>query len=340
MNNLRITDAARLLTLLEEMGRDRASYSFLNTFQRCSRLFFYRYVKRLEPNRDAAPLVAGRSMHAALDVWWMKEDRDEAMAALEREWGDFEPSMGGDYSHLTLGHAINVLDRYIERGGSHMKGFRPMMLSLDDLNWRHLAHIDATTTDEGALLLSESPMIVKILPELDFPVEVRIDFPAVKGEDQLYIVDRKCKMSWMTQRSIDYSVGVGHQLRTYQAAMELITRREYDGTVIEGIYMGKDPKSGWPNVKSEPLGMYGPWYWDRDEIEETKHWISATLDDIGVALERMNRYDESGEPPAYAWPQNDNGGCPRCFFKTLCEVPEPVRKVEIEKHFQEREERR
>lgn len=66
---------------------EELTQSSLRTYRACPRRYFYRYEKRLRPlKEDAAPLLAGKSIHAALEEWSRTGgDVQAALAALKSE---------------------------------------------------------------------------------------------------------------------------------------------------------------------------------------------------------------------------------------------------------------
>lgn len=64
--------------------------STLTTFERCPRLFYWRYVRHLSPVDVQIPLSYGSALHEALHVWHDTHDIEEAVAMFHAHWTDLE----------------------------------------------------------------------------------------------------------------------------------------------------------------------------------------------------------------------------------------------------------
>lgn len=72
---------------LDSTDLELLTQSSLKTYRACPRRYFYRYEERLRPvSEQAKPLLQGKSLHAALEVWWKTNcDLQAAVAALLSE---------------------------------------------------------------------------------------------------------------------------------------------------------------------------------------------------------------------------------------------------------------
>lgn len=117
---------------LRRGGRDmktRLSYSRLRDFRNCPKLYFWKYVERLETSeRVDAPLSVGRAFHKALQAWYLWRKRvqyggdvppmDEFVDIIKTKLSEQYRNRGGDENARLSWHLVTVMfDQYIERYG-------------------------------------------------------------------------------------------------------------------------------------------------------------------------------------------------------------------------------
>ena len=83
--------------------------SCLVDFMHCPRLFYYKWIRRLELKEEKPSLTFGKVFHEALLVWYQTGDRDEALKVFEK----LPASIQDDYRTKEWGQAI--FKEYVER---------------------------------------------------------------------------------------------------------------------------------------------------------------------------------------------------------------------------------
>ena len=87
--------------------------SLISDYLRCPKLFYWRWVRRLLPAEEPAPLLFGRVMHEALLVWYQTHSVDEATKVFEQL-----PSQGIGDDRRTKEHGEVIIKEYVKRYGS------------------------------------------------------------------------------------------------------------------------------------------------------------------------------------------------------------------------------
>lgn len=78
----------------------KIDYTRISLFQRCPRLYFYRYVKNLAPARDPVPLIIGRALHDGLAAHYTDQDTRAAIKASYDEVREGTPWLSEELEHL------------------------------------------------------------------------------------------------------------------------------------------------------------------------------------------------------------------------------------------------
>lgn len=287
-------------------------YSYISTLNACRRKFYYAHERNLAATERVPVLHAGSAGHAALERL-IKTDWnvEAAVEALYDYWGDYTIPSQHRHAFLSPEHLEVVIRNFAAD------------------------HADAprAVVETGEELFGEKSF------EMDWEgltVGGRIDLVEETESGRLFVKDWKFTTAWtnsywLSQRAPE----IDHQLKLYTAATEEMLGRPVAGAYIHALYMGKkadDPPSAWENRQSSPFRLFGPFSFSPSELDETRAWIEAGLEEI-----EHRRALDIGDREEYAWPQNTRNryGCSSCDFEALCSSNPVVRDGLAEARFVE-----
>lgn len=269
--------------------------------------------------KDSSPLylLAGSSVHAALNAWYCGCSEEEVLAVLYATWGDGDslPRPPGDpYSHISLGFLETVLRNYMEYSRKR-DTFYPLVVELDDLDLEKVVAAIWSVTDSGKVVLGESKLVMEFEIEegVKFCYAMKPDLPVVAG-GQVFVLDHKTTSSYLSS----YYFGqfrISNQLRGYCAGLSRLLNREVNGAIINGLYLG--PKAVDSTFKGSLFERYGPFIFTRKHQEEAirnqYHWRKV-----------LDYYESVGY-----YPQAVGKHCSSCEFLELCRANPLVRESVI-----------
>ena len=285
------------------------SHSRLDKLHACRRAYYYRYVRRLRIRGDATRPLAGKCLHAALDVLYRRgySAINEAHSTIDSVYGDHTPA--DKLTFLSPKHLHGILDNYVRRWPEGDDDFQPIKLHRSQIEANAAIVTYAGTYDaDGYTVLAEAPMVVRLAPGLT--VTVIIDLPVRRANGSVWVVDHKSTCGWLA--NLIESHVITHQLPTYVLALRAVLG-ECSGAILNGIYMGEYAC----NAKSTAQ-KFARWHdehfgYTEGQLLETLTWLQRSAA-LASVEEAVNGDDEQ------AWLQHPSKQCAQCDYKELCVV--------------------
>lgn len=288
--------------------------SSTESFTTCPRLSFYSIIRRLRPSGDRVPLTFGGIIHKILEARYrastsLHAQTDEVtsvmLATAEREFAKWTPPED-EYRNFSC--AVEFIRRYaaeypfesfeVVKGqdGSPMIEV-PFAIPFGELHVDDEYFILNTTTGEVAKRHLRTIRIVW---------SGRIDLAYISSNGGgLYVMDHKTTSimgdSW--RASFDLS----QQLYGYAWAVSMLTGRQVEACVINGLGIRKPTKTGKAFEFQRPVIPVRP--------ELLAEWKS---DMIHILADFLEMYRRGYYPKHTVWCHAKFGECP---FKKVCSLP-------------------
>ena len=288
------------------------SHSRLAKFNDCRRAYYYRYVRGLRARGSSTRPLAGKALHAALDVLYRcgYDAIDDAQRALIAVYDEHEPSPKA-LEYMTTEHLMGVVVNYVKRWPEEDEDFKPHRLHVSQIvdNPKVLAW-EGEVDDDGYLVLAEQPMVVDIG---GMAMTVVLDLLVERADGSLWVCDHKATAGYLGKGVLNKYL-TKHQPQLYIHAARAIAGR-CDGAILNAIHMGKSALS----LKSNAV-KFDRYYFDYTEgqLDDSLVWAQLTNAEEAEARERYG--DDEVQ-----WLQNSDSYCAGCDYLPLCEVGSTVR---------------
>lgn len=287
---------------------------------RCPRYGEYAIRYGLVAAEEAPYLNAGKALHSAMATFYTSDDPDLALGALRKAWGKDEAwrlPPGHSFAHLHLGHLEVIFRNYVDFARKR-DTFRPIVVSLDDLNLKNVLGAVWNITPDGKVVLGESKIIMRFMLTLPtgetvpFVYAGRPDLPIDMG-GSVYVLDHKSTNAFLSAWYFN-QYKHSNQLRGYGAMLQdLLPSLSINGALINGIYMGEKASLGSTDTKVTRFARYGPMLFQPAHLNEAllnQYYWRQSLD-----------YHES---KGY-YPQHSSKLCQSCTFDPLCSASPIIR---------------
>lgn len=288
---------------------EHPSHSRLAKLHECRRAYYYRYVRGLHARGEPTRPLAGKALHAGLDVIYRKgyDAIDDAHRAIIATYGDHD---GGErFPWMTTEHLMAIMVNYVKRWAAE-DDFVPLRLHRDSIERNEaILAFHGAYDEQGFAVLAEAPMVVRITPTLT--MTVIIDLVVAKG-DQVWVVDHKATCSYLGRGVLNKYL-VSHQPPLYIEAVKAIVGR-CDGALLNAIYMGEHARS--PTSKAQKFDRY-TFDYTAGQLGESIVWARRTQ---ALAVD-----EEACEDDESWWLQNPSAYCAGCDYLQLCEVGPALR---------------
>lgn len=291
---------------------EHPSHSRLAKLHECRRAYYYRYVRGLRARGEPTRPLAGRALHAALDILHRVgyDAIPDAQRAIIDVYGDHD---GGErFPFMSAEHLIGISVNYVQRWAESDDDFVPLRLHRSQLesNPAVIAFYGSYDAD-GYAVLAEAPMTVRLAPGLTMTVV--IDLVIRRNDGSIWVVDHKATCSYLGRGVLNKYL-VSHQPPLYIAAVRAIVGR-CDGAILNAIYMGEYARSA--TSRAVKFDRY-PFDYTEGQLDESLRW-AARSQTLAIAEEAVCADDEQ------LWLQNPSAYCAGCDFLQLCEVGPAMR---------------
>lgn len=293
------------------------SYSRLATLHGCRRKYYYRYVLGLRSPRDATRALAGKALHAGLDILYRRgyDAIEDAHRAVIATMEGHVAAAGFEY--LTAEHLMGLLVQYVQRWPEDDDAFRPLRLRPSDLG-SALVAFEGETDAEGYMVFAESPMQVRLDDGNIYTLVIDL---VVDTPDGIFVVDHKATAGYLGDRFSSKFV-LSPQPRAYVLATQALLG-ECAGAIINGIHMG--PNANKAESRAVRFDRYTFDYND-GELREALEWLRVTQ-----ALAQQEEGDERALLES-AWPINPDAYHAECDYLPLCEVSAAMRPARMKQY--------
>lgn len=280
------------------------SPSRISAVSSCPRKYQHQYIDIIRKKDTPDYMNAGGMLHTGIDHWYQTKDID-ASIELMRE-GDY-PDPGPDSDFLQLPSLEIIVRNYGEHWTKH-EAYTPIEVPFEDLNLDSVLAARWRTTDEGLVILAESPlmMIVEDLILVGVP-----DMPVKSYSGNNFVMDHKSTKGYIS----NYWKGkyrISDQFRIYNLMMMELLGIPFQGVILDAIYMGKYATS----VKSKATKF------DRDEY----YYDATMLEETIKSAKSWLRQIEGFKKDDY-FPQSTGLYCGGCFYLDICKEPVWAREV-------------
>ena len=271
------------------------SHSRLSCLHHCSRKYWHRYVCE-QPHDEVvnAAMHAGKVMHAGLDAYYRGADYE---AAIDVAWGT--QMFHGDDAWLTRNFIQMRMQKYIDADAG---GWKPKLLSYDDIQWENVIEHEAEWDDDGNLILAEARFMVSIGEGISI---VNVPDLVLDYAGYPVVVDHKCRFGWINEKQRT-EMEVGHQLRMGALTYEALTGERCRDGWMNSIYIGKNSCKSSSKAKMRELSQFGPW--SHEQMQATWEWIEQGIVEMDL---------DANEPKEYR-AMNPGQHCHWCDFREEC----------------------
>ena len=288
---------------------------------RCPRLHEVRVEKNLDRPASTPKMMAGIVIHDSLDVYYAHPVRDEELENhcidLARDaWNALDIDRGKmdkDSTHLTTDHIVQVLKNYFAYyGKTVVEVYKPLAgFRLDNLNLDQVVAARFKLLPDETLVLGESSLVMA------FPVNDDVlllagkpDFPVIK-DGRYWSMDHKTTSQYLSDWWADKHA-VSNKDRGYMAMLQSLLQQPVEGSVINGIYVGKYATS----EKSKATKFH------RYEFKFAPDHVTEAINNQYAWRRTIDFYRDLGY-----FPQGCHGGC---ALPDLCRI-DPVDRAEVER---------
>jgi len=281
---------------------------------RCPRYGEHKIREDLTSKEEGVQMTAGNALHGALASYYVFGERDLAHHELERTWGhplDFRLPPGHRYKHLHLGHLQVILNNYFDYA-SRRDTFKPILVSLDDLNLTNVVAAVWRLAPDGRVILGESKVAIRyVIDGKEFVYSGKPDLP-VRSGGKVYVMDHKSTNAYLSDWYFEQH-RFSNQLRGYCSMINELMDVDATGAIINGLYVGE--RAVMKEFKGSKFTRFGPLLFRKAHLEEAIRnqyaWRQA-----------LDYYEECGY-----YPQNAGTMCRSCDYSSICAASPAMRET-------------
>ena len=288
------------------------SPSRISSISSCPRKYQHQYRDFIRKKETPNYMSAGGLIHTGVDHWYVTKDIEGAIEAMRAV--DY-PDAGADADHLQAPALEIVVRNYADHWTQH-DAYDPLTVTFDEMNLDSVLAARWRTTDDGKIILAESPfmMIVPNPHGEDLIVTGIPDLPVIDYGGTRYILDHKSTQGYISSFwKSKYSIS--DQFRTYCVMESQLLGVTFAGTVLDAIYMGKYATS----TTSKAVKF------DRDPYNFDETMLDETIQNMNSWVNRIADFTREDY-----FPQSTGMYCGGCFFKDICKEPVWAREVPLD----------
>ena len=283
------------------------SPSRISAISSCPRKYKHQYIDIIRKKDKPSYMSAGGLIHTGIDHWTVTGDID---GAIEEMRATDYPDPGPDSDFLRSPALEIVVRNYADHWTKH-GAYEPLLVEFDDLNLGSVLAARWRTTEDGKIILAESPLMMIID---DLIITGVPDAPVKNHSGNNLVMDHKSTSGYIS----GYWKGkykISDQFRIYDVMLTELLGVPFQGTVLDAIYMGRYATSTTSKATKFDRDEYD---YDATMLDETKRNARSWLKQI-----------EGFKADDY-FPQSTGMYCGGCFFMDICKEPVWAREVPMD----------